>query len=80
MKATLTFDLNEPEDVANHKLAIKATDMSLALWEILFNTRKGIEWEIEEKNLSAYEALDRVYEKIHEALEEHDININKLVI
>lgn len=78
-KATLEFDLNDPDDTMAHLRAVKSTDMALALWEILYNTKKGIEWEIEENKLDGYEVLDKVYQKIWDSLDEHGIKIDELI-
>jgi hypothetical protein len=46
MKATLTFNLSEPDDVMNHNRCVQALDMALALWEIrqeLFKDEPDIE-------------------------------------
>lgn len=46
MKATLTFNLNEPDDVMNHNRCVQALDMALALWDIrqeLFKDEPSIE-------------------------------------
>ena len=34
MKATLEFNLDNPDDKIDHMRCIKATDMSLMLWDI----------------------------------------------
>lgn len=46
MKATLTFNLSEPDDVMNHNRCVQSLDMALALWEIrqeLFKDEPDIE-------------------------------------
>jgi hypothetical protein len=80
MKATLRFDLNDPDDSMAHLRAVKSLDLSLVLWELCHNTKKSIEYEIENKNLDGYQTLDLIYEKIHELMEEHDVNVYKLVV
>ena len=77
-KAILEFDLNEPEDVQAHLRATKALDMAGALWDITHNTKKGLEWALEGKDLDKYEVLDMVFDKIYDILSEHDINTDKL--
>ena len=77
-KAILEFDLNEPEDVQAHLRATKALDMAGALWDITHNTKKGLEWALEGKDLDKYEVLDMVFDKIYDILNEHDINTDKL--
>ena len=78
-KATLEFDLNDPDDQMAHLRAVKSLDMALALWEIIYNTKKKIESEIEENKLDGYDTLDKVYEKIWESLDDHGIKIDELV-
>ena len=78
-KATLEFDLNDPDDQMAHLRAVKSLDMVLALWEIIYNTKKKIESEIEENKLDGYDTLDKVYEKIWESLDDHGIKIDELV-
>lgn len=79
-KATLEFDLNDSDDQMAHLRAVKSLDMALALWEIIYNTKKKIESEIEENKLDGYDTLDKVYEKIWESLDDHGIKIDELVV
>ena len=78
-KAKLIYDLNEPDDIMAHKRAVKSFDMALAIWNIIHNTKKGLEWNMDGKEINKYEALDLVYEKIYEILDEHDIKIDELI-
>ena len=78
-KATLEYDLSDPDDVMEHKRAVKSLDMALALWEIVHNTKKGLEWSMEGKEIDKYDALELVYEKIHEILDNHNINTDELI-
>ena len=78
-KATLEFDLNEPDDVMAHLRAVKSLDMALALWDIVHNTKKGLEWSMEGKEIDKYDTLELVYEKIHDILNEHNINTDELI-
>jgi hypothetical protein len=77
--ATLTFDLNDSDDTIAHLRAVKSLDMAMALWEIVHNTKKGLEWSMEGKEMDKYDALEMVYEKIHEILEEHNIKTDELI-
>jgi hypothetical protein len=78
-KAILEFDLNDHDDKKAHLRAVKSLDMSLAIWDILHNTKKGLEWALEGKELDKYDALELVYEKIHSIIDEHGIIIGDLV-
>jgi hypothetical protein len=78
-KAKLIYDLNEPDDIMAHKRAVKSFDMALAIWNITHNTKKSLEYSMDGKEIDKYEALDLVYEKIYEILDEHDIKIDELI-
>ena len=78
-KAILEFDLNDPDDIMAHLRAVKSLDMALTLWEIVYNTKKTIEWQIESEKLDANTVLDKVYEIIWQELEEHGIKLDDLV-
>jgi hypothetical protein len=78
-KATLEYDLNEPDDVMAHLRSVKSLDMALALWDIVHNTKKGLEWSLEGKEIDKYDTLELVFEKIHEILNEHNINTDELI-
>ena len=78
-KATLEYDLSDPDDVMEHKRAVKSLDMALALWEIVHNTKKGLEWSMEGKEIDKYDALELVFEKIHEILNDHNIITDELI-
>jgi hypothetical protein len=80
MKAVLRFNLDDADDSIAHLRAVKSLDLSLVLWELCRNSKKSIEYEIENKNLDGYQTLELVYERIYELMEEHDVNINKLVV
>jgi len=77
-KAILEFDLNEPEDYHMHKRMMMADAMASAIWEITHNTKKGLEWAMDGKELNKYDALDMVYDKIHEILDQNNIDIDNI--
>ena len=78
-KAILEYNLSDPDDVMAHKRAIKSLDMAMALWDIVHNTKKGLEWSMEGKEIDKYDALELVFEKIHEILDDHNINTDELI-
>ena len=83
-KATLEFDLDNQEDSMLFSRMHKATDMASALWTILYNTKKGIVWEVEknekEYKENPYELVDKIYAKIWEIVsEENNINIDEII-
>lgn len=84
MRATFDFDMNDPDDKMAHLRATKSLDLALAVWQIIHNTKKGLMYQVEsalseDKNLTPYDAVDMVYDRIYEILEEHNIKIDELI-
>ncbi len=79
-EAILKYNLNDNDDAMAHMRAVKSLDMALALWDITHNTKKSLEWSMEGKEIDKYDALDMVYEKIYEILDEHNIKLDDLII
>lgn len=80
-QATLTFDLTDSDDALSHLRAVKSLDLALAIWDIVHNTKKSLGWSLESKeDISRYDVLDLVYDRIYAILEEHDIVIDKLIV
>ena len=73
MKATLEFDLNDPDDIRNHLRCIKATDMAIALWHIRM-MRRELEWMEDQKELTT----ENVMSKIFEFLDDNNVNTDEL--
>ncbi len=78
-KAILEYDLNDIDDIMAHKRATKSLDMAMALWDITHNTKKSLEWSMEGKEMDKYDALEMVFDKIHEILDEHNIRLDDLI-
>ena len=80
MKATFEFDMNEADDVMAHMRCTKSLDMALALWEILLNSKKGFEYQIEaDEYKSQYELLNAVYDMIWEEMKNRNIDVEELI-
>ena len=80
MKATLTFNLEDPEDRTAHYRCVKSLDMALTLFEILHNTKKGICYTLEGKNITdPYEAVQMVMDKIWDDAKAQGLNIDELI-
>ena len=78
-KGILEFDLNDPDDVKAHLRCVKSMSMAIALWEITHNTKKELEWSMEGKEMDKYDALELVYEKIYEILNDNNIKLDDLM-
>lgn len=79
-KATLKFDLNDPDDSRAHFRAVKSLDMALVLWDMAHNTKKMIHNQIEFDKLDAYDAVDKVFEKLWQEMNDHGINLDDLIV
>jgi hypothetical protein len=81
-KAILEYDLKDADDLMEFTRANKSLDLSLCLWEIMYNTKKKFISKIEEdsfKSQDANELLDFVYDKFWEILNERNISLDELV-
>jgi hypothetical protein len=79
MKVELHFNLDDEDDSMAHTRCIKANEMALVLWMLVHNSKKTLESAMESDSINRYDALDMVFERISELLEEHDVNIDKLI-
>ena len=80
MKAVLEFNLNDSDDAMAHLRAVKSLDMASVLWEVMYNIREGIEWDIESgKYKDQNELLDAIIEKINGYYDEHGVIIDELI-
>jgi hypothetical protein len=78
-KATLTYDLNDPDDRIEHLRAVKATDMALVIWDFVYNFRKGMEYQIDEYKYDPYTVIGKTLEIFRDELADHGIIIDDLV-
>ena len=80
-KAILEYNLDDADDEMAHLRAIKSLDMALVLWELAYNTKKGIHNQIEFQEIKdPYEAVDKVFEKLYEEMNERGINLDQLIV
>ena len=81
MKAILEFDLNDPDDRMAHLRCIKATDMALALFDILVKLKDITEFSIEslEADSDKWDGAEVVYTLIQQIAEKYNINIDELI-
>lgn len=78
-KATLEFDLNELEDKWSHMRAVKSLDMALCLWDIDQYLRAQTKYAPDSMPEEVYDALDKARDEFYRILNEHDVNIDKLL-
>ena len=61
---------------------VKSTEMAMCLWEIVYNTKKKISYKLDSQDAPeiSYDALDFVFERIHEILDENNIKLEELIV
>jgi hypothetical protein len=79
-EAILKYDLNDSDDCMAHMRAVKSLDMAFVLWELINNSKRSLERAMHEKEMNKYEALDMVYERIYELMDEHNIKLDDLIV
>ena len=78
-KAILSWDLTDPDELMDFNSCLKAKSLAMVLWEFMRNTRKEVEWKVEnDVRLDRFDAIDIVYDKMSMLLDEHDIDLDKL--
>jgi len=63
---------------------IKSTDMAIVLFDVIYNYKKSLEYDIEKKEedgktLTPYEVLDMFFEKFNNDLSRRGIDIDNLI-
>jgi ribosomal protein L14 len=74
MKATLQFNLDNPDDEMAHMRCVKAKDMALAIWDIQQLLR---EWM--KRKDGSYIRFDEAQSAICLIIESYDINLDELI-
>jgi hypothetical protein len=79
MKAILEFNL--PEDNSEYLATIKAMDMANFIFELVYNTKKGLVYTLNDSITSEHkhQGIEMVFEKIHELMYCHNITIDELI-
>ena len=82
MKATLSYNLNDPDDRMDHLRAVKSMDMASALFDITRNLRKKIQnryEDIDNTHNDVFDGIDAVFDEIYDILEDNNIDIDELI-
>jgi len=77
MKAILEYNLEEPTEAREATRALKALDLSIAIWDITQLLRNSLKYEGLVRNGyltdDEYTVIEKIQEKVHKIIEEHDI-------
>lgn len=79
MKATLEYNLSDPEQKMAHLRAVKSTEMAIVLFDLLHNVKKSIGYKHEDVSEDFMEGVEAVMEYIREVCEDNNINIDELI-
>ena len=75
MRATISFNMDDPEDIQAHMRCTKATDMALALYQLRYAIHKAIDESEDGKHVDG----DYLADRVNEIYEEYGINIGELI-
>lgn len=78
--ATLTFDLSDDDDRFEFNRVTKALDMAMALWELDMNGYRKFTKYNERQEAAYQEGIEEVFKYIRELLDEHQINVEDLIV
>ena len=75
MKATIEFDLHDPEDKREHQRMLKSMDMHLALWNISQELRSKVKYASDSMSKDEYEAWEQAQEMFYRIINEYTIDL-----
>ena len=78
--ATLTFDLSDSDDRFEFNRVTKARDMAMALWELDMNGYRKFTKYNERQEGAYQEGIEEVFKYIRELLDEHQIDVEQLIV
>lgn len=78
--ATLTFDLSDGDDRYEFNRMTKARDMALMLWELDMNGYRKFTKYNERQEAAYQQGIEEVFEYIRNLLQEHQINVEDLIV
>lgn len=79
MKAILKFNLEFPDEQKAHLRCVKATDMTLVLFDLLCNARKTIAHNHQDASEDFMEGVEVVMDHIRKVCEDNNIIIDNLI-
>lgn len=76
-KVKIEYDTENPDDMMDLTRNLKSTDMACFIFELANNLKRSCEYAADGDGESV--GVDLVFDKIHEMLHEHNINIEELI-
>jgi len=78
--ATLTFDLSDFDDRLEFNQITKSRDMAMMLWELDMNGYRKFTKYNERQEGAYQEGIEEVFEYIRNLLQQHQINVEDLIV
>ena len=80
--AILKYDISDSDEAMAFLRCVKSTEMAMCLWEIMHNTKKKLAYKLESQDApeSSYDALDMVFERLNEILNDNHIDLEELIV
>lgn len=78
MKAKLTFDLTDVDDITDFRRVNKSNEMAAAIFEFKYNSKSQIQ-DSHLLKLDQETLIDFIFNRFDEILENHNINIDELI-
>jgi len=75
-KATLTYNLDEPEDLEEFELANNARKYSLVLWELDQYLRNFVKYPSDKEDPILTDTMAKVRDELWRLLNEHNLDLN----
>jgi hypothetical protein len=75
-KATLEYNLNEPEDLEEFELANNARKYSLVLWELDQYLRNFVKYPSDREDPILTDTMAKVRDELWRLLNEHNLDLN----
>jgi hypothetical protein len=76
LKATLKFDLNDPDSKRAHRRCINALNAYLVIYDMQEFLRRKIKYENDDMSDEEYNTYIKVRDKMHKILEDYNINLD----
>ena len=78
--ATMIFDLTDIDDRLEHLRCVKSKDMAMMLWELDTNAYRKFTKYNDRQEAAYQEGIEEVFKYIRELLDEHQINVEDLIV
>jgi hypothetical protein len=77
MRVIYEFHIDNEDDLIRYRRCVEVDELCSALHEFAYNSKKGM---LVEAGMcaDAYDAVDMVYERFWDILNQHNVNIDKL--